>query len=317
MTERVVTITGGSGFVGQLLRVGLTQHGYRVRVFDRLRGSVVDLLRHRYLGTRQSWPGREVARRVRRIQSRLERSMIRTGLLRPSGDDILDLRSRLSARFRGSYAIVHLAAIAHPRMPGVTEADFRRINYAGAVNVFEAARDAGVPKFVFASSAQVYGINKPVRIDQLPILESNYCPTLEDGQSIYGWLKLEFERYLSRAQADGGTQRIALRLEYPGLRSETAANFYISTSIENLVAGFAGALEATADFGFEAINLADCDVDPRVADMQEFIRSQWPGVPNHTTGNECLLSTAKARALLGYRPLRGGHYLDMAMAAQW
>jgi hypothetical protein len=32
-------------------------------------------------------------------------------------------------------------------------------------------------------------------------------------------------------------------------------------------------------------------------------------VPNHTTGNECLLSTEKAQRMLGYRPIAGGHYL--------
>ena len=37
MTARSVTITGGSGFVGQLLRRGLRARGYRVHVFDRLR----------------------------------------------------------------------------------------------------------------------------------------------------------------------------------------------------------------------------------------------------------------------------------------
>lgn len=37
MSDRVVTITGGSGFVGQMLQVGLRQRGYEVRVFDQFR----------------------------------------------------------------------------------------------------------------------------------------------------------------------------------------------------------------------------------------------------------------------------------------
>ena len=204
MSAKVVTITGGSGFVGQLLRVGLPQSGYDVRVFDRMRGPLVNLLRRRYLGTSQSTLGLKCAQRVRSLQRRVEPALTSAGVLRPSGDDILDLRSRLTERFRGSFAVVHLAGIPHPRMPGAIEADFRRINYEGSVNVFEAARDATVSKFVFASSGQVYGINNPVRIDQLPILESNYCPTLEEGQNLYGWLKLEFERYMEQATNHGG-----------------------------------------------------------------------------------------------------------------
>lgn len=314
MSAKVVTITGGSGFVGQLLRVGLPQFGYDVRVFDRMRGPLVKLLRRRYLGTSQSTLGLKCAQRVRSLQRRVEPALTNAGVLRPSGDDILDLRSRLTEHFRGSFAVVHLAGIPHPRMPGAIEADFRRINYEGSLNVFEAARDAEVSKFVFASSGQVYGINNPVRIDQLPILESNYCPTLEEGQNLYGWLKLEFERYMEQATNHGTMQSTALRLEFPGLRSRTPANFYISTSIENVVAGFVGALEAPPSFGFAAVNLADAEVSPDIVDVQASIRQYWPQVPNQTTGNEGLLSIAKARSLLGYSPVQDGRYLDVSLA---
>ena len=314
MSAKVVTITGGSGFVGQLLRVGLAESGYDVRVFDRMRGGFVNLLRRRYLGTSRSSLGLKCAQQIRSLQRRAEPALIETGVLRPSNDDILDFRSRVAERLRGSYAVVHLAGIPHPRMPGAIEADFRRINYEGSLNIFEAARDAGVSKFVFASSGQVYGINNPVRIDQLPILESNYCPVLEEGQNLYGWLKLECERYMERAATNGNMQIIALRLEFPGLLSRTPVNFFVSTSIENVVAGFVGALEAPPSFGFEAVNLADGEVKPEIVDVQEFIRQQWPEVPNHTTGNEGLLSIAKARSLLGYRPVRDGRYLHLSLA---
>ena len=127
---------------------------------------------------------------------------------------------------------------------------------------------------------------------------------------MYGWTKLAFESYLSDAAKSGATQSISLRLEYPGFRSRTPSNFYVSTSIENLVAGFACALEAPASFGFEAVNLVDGDVDPDIVDIQEFIRRDWHHVPNHTMGNECLLSTAKAGSLMGYQPVRNGRYYD-------
>ena len=173
--------------------------------------------------------------------------------------------------------MIHLAAIPHPGVRGVTEDDLRRVNFDGSVNVFEAARTAGVARFVFASSAQVYGINDPVCLDQLPILESNRCPTLEEGQSMYGHLKREFERYLAAACLDGQLQASSLRLEYPGVRAVTPANQYISTSVGNLVAGFVCALEAPDTFAFEAFNLADSTVDPSIVDIQQFIRSRWPG----------------------------------------
>jgi hypothetical protein len=62
----VVTITGGSGFVGQLLRAGLSERGYSVRVFDRHRGPLVDLLTRRWFGLRpRALP---LAHAIRRVQ---------------------------------------------------------------------------------------------------------------------------------------------------------------------------------------------------------------------------------------------------------
>lgn len=309
MTRKTVTITGGNGFLGRLLQSGLRRQGYKVLVFDQIRGPLAGLLRRRYLGTSTERVPRILATLLRRGLRSTERMLVRAGVIRPSGDDILDLRSRLADRFRGSHAVIHLAALPHPHVPGATASDFRRINYEGSINVFEAARDAGVSKFIFASSCQVYGINKPVRIDQFPILETNYCPTLADGQSMYGFLKWKFERYLEReCGGQGRIQTVSLRLEFPGVRSMIPWNFYISTSIENIVAGFVTALEADLSSGCDVFNLADRYVDERIVNIQEFLKKNWPEVPNHTAGNGCLLSTEKASSLLGYNPRPGETY---------
>ena len=311
-----ITITGGSGFLGRMLQSGLRKQGYRIDVFDRLRGPVIGLLRSRFLGTSKAKTSQRIAEKLHRRLRSIEASLIGGGLIRPTTDDILALRSELAERFKGSYAVIHLAALPHPHFPGAVAADFQRINFDGAVNVFEAARDAGVAKFIFASSGQVYGINKPVRIDQFPILETNYTPTLEDGQSAYGHLKRAFEIYLEReSKVQDRMQSVAFRLEFPGVRSNFAWNLYISTSIENTVAGFAAALARDLDTAFEAFNLADDRVDEKIVDIQQFIRQHWPEVKNRTRGNQCLLGTEKASALLGYRPLRGGTYY--ALPVMW
>ena len=270
-------------------------------------------LRHIWLGANAAPGAIPRARRLRLAQARAEQALTRARILRPTGDDILDLRSRLTERFRGNRAVVHLAALPHPHVPGAVQQDYRRINYDGAVNVLGAAQDAGVPRFIFASSAQVYRINAPVLIDQFPILESNYLPSLEEGQSAYGSLKAEFERYLAAACRTGGTQALALRLECPGVRSDGPMNLFASTSIENTVAGFACALEADLDSPFETFNLVDGHVDPAIVDVQEFLEREWPDVPNHTRGNESLLSVEKARGLLGYEPAIRGTYYPLSL----
>ena len=313
MNGKIIVLTGGSGFVGQLLQTGLRRRGYDVRLFDQYRGAAMTLLRRRFLGTSRSRVGRAVARQIGKLQRRVSSRFLGGPLLRPTKDNILDLRSVLAERFRGAHAVVHLAGIPHPFLPGAIDADFRRINYDGSVNVFEAAQSVGVPKFLFASSAQVYGINNPTRIDQFPILESNYCPTLADGQHMYGFLKRKFEQYLAGACVDGDTRGASLRLEYPGFQSDSAGNFYAGTSVENLVSGFVCALENSFDFRFETFNLVDGHADEGIVDLQLAIRTFWPTVPNFTKGNESLISVAKAGELLGYKPIRGGSYIDKSL----
>lgn len=313
MSGKTITITGGNGFVGRILQSGLASHGYDIIVFDPMQGALVDLLRRRFLGTSTGLVARALAGGLRRGMRWLEGMLVRSGAILPTSDDVLDLRSRLVDRFRGSYAVIHLAGLSHPKVPGATESDYRRINYEGSVNVFEAAREAGVPKFIFSSSGQVYGINKPVRIDQFPILETNHCPTLEEGQNLYGYLKWEFERYMEQECSGQGMQAVALRLEFPGVRSRFPWNLYISTSIENTVVGFMAAVEGDLSTGFEVFNLADRWVDERIVNIQDFVKKNWPDVPNRTQGNECLLSSEKLCSVLGYDPEPDGKHFSLSV----
>lgn len=303
-----ITITGASGFVGRILQSGLRKQGYEIDIFDPMKGVLVNMLRSRPLGTSQTRLSRYLAKKFRQSLSRTERLLVKYHGIRVTTDDILDRPDSLVKRFRGSNAVIHLAALPHPNVPGMTAADFQRINYDGSVNVFEAARAAGVKKFIFASSAQVYNINSPLHIGQFPILETNYLPIIADGQSSYGFLKAEFERYLAQNCTGNDIQSIALRMEFPGVRSWYPWNFYISTSVENTVNGFAQALETEISTGFDTFNLADHYIDPKIVNIQDYLTTNWPDIPNHTTGNECLLSTQKARSVLGYNPKPNGTY---------
>lgn len=308
-----ITITGGSGFVGRMLRAGLSGSDYEVVVFDRFRGERIDRIRQRTAGTLHSLAGRAAGVALRRVQAKSESLLIAAGAIQPSDDDILAARDRLVERFRGSDLVIHLAALPHPTIPGMRDADYWRINYDGSINVFEAAREAGVRQFIFASSGQVYDINKMARIDQFPILETNYLPALADGINLYGFLKGEFERYASAHSDAGDMQTVALRLEFPGVLSRYEWNLYISCSIENTVAGFKLAMERDLSTAFDVFNLADSEVRRDIVDIQEFVTRKWPHVPNRVTGNGCLLGIDKARALLGYEPRSDGIYHSLGV----
>jgi nucleoside-diphosphate-sugar epimerase len=53
--------------------------------------------------------------------------------------------------------VVHLAAAAHPRGRSIEPAEFDRVNHVGWRNVLSEGRAAGAQRFVFFSSAVVYG----------------------------------------------------------------------------------------------------------------------------------------------------------------
>lgn len=69
-----------------------------------------------------------------------------------------DLRTLGPADFEGFDAVVHLAELSNdPLGENRPEITFR-INHEGSVRIAEAARQAGVKRFVYASSCSVYGV---------------------------------------------------------------------------------------------------------------------------------------------------------------
>jgi hypothetical protein len=57
-------------------------------------------------------------------------------------------------------------------------------------------------------------------------------------------------------------------------------------------------------------NIADAVVDPGIVDIQAYVQTRWPFVPNCSVANQCLLSTEKAQSILGYKPFSGGSYIE-------
>jgi nucleoside-diphosphate-sugar epimerase len=64
--------------------------------------------------------------------------------------DLLDLQSLVAAA-AGADAVVHLAALTHAR----SDADYQRFNVTGTKNLVEAARAAGVGRFVYVSTRAI------------------------------------------------------------------------------------------------------------------------------------------------------------------
>jgi UDP-glucose 4-epimerase len=114
-----VLVTGGAGFLGSHLVDALTERGHQVTVFDR-------------------------------VASRF----LPTGARMVEGD--LDDASALAAVVAGQDAVYHLAGFADLNAARDRPLDTVTSNIAGTVRLLEAMREAGVERFLFASTVYVY-----------------------------------------------------------------------------------------------------------------------------------------------------------------
>jgi len=124
---------------------------------------------------------------------------------------ILDLRNPDDCRraLRNVDCVINLAA----DMGGMGYIEAHRANCMVSVlintNLLCAARDAGVKRYFFSSSACVYNIDKQREADVTPLKEADAYPAMpEDG---YGWEKLFSERMCRHFFEDFGIQTRAAR----------------------------------------------------------------------------------------------------------
>lgn len=102
--------------------------------------------------------------------------------------DILDYDSLFATMKKGFDGLVHLAAFKAAGESMVAPGKYSVNNITGTINILNAACEAGVKRFVFSSSAAVYGEPQYVPMDEKhPTNPENY----------YGFTKLEIERFLS------------------------------------------------------------------------------------------------------------------------
>jgi nucleoside-diphosphate-sugar epimerase len=70
-----------------------------------------------------------------------------------------DVRSAEPADFKGVDTVVHLAALSNDPVGDLEPTITYAINHDGTVRVAEAAKEAGVSRFIFASSCSLYGVS--------------------------------------------------------------------------------------------------------------------------------------------------------------
>lgn len=169
-----VMITGGAGYLGSILTALLLAEGHKVRVLDSLAHGGESLL--------GAWchPGFEFVR-----------------------GDIRD-RATVKAAVSGRDAVVHLAAIvgdpACARNPDLA----RAVNLDAALQLIEESKQAGVARFVFASTCSNYGRMKDA--DRYVDEESELSPV-----SLYAETKVAVEMALLKSRDSNGWSPTPLR----------------------------------------------------------------------------------------------------------
>ncbi len=144
---RRVFVTGGAGYVGAVLVPRLLARGYRVRVLD------LHIFGHDALTEVAGHPGLEEI----------------TGDIR----DEAVLRRTLP----GCAAVIHLACISNDPSFALNPALSRSINFDAFAPLVRCSKEAGVERFIFASTSSVYGVSDAPEVTEdhplVPITDYN------------------------------------------------------------------------------------------------------------------------------------------------
>src|SRR6185295_11159778 len=171
MPKRAYLVTGGAGFIGSHITERLVRDGHAVRVLDDFSS------------------GKETNLDSFRNDIEVVRGDIRDA----------DVVKRAT---KGVDIVFHEAALGSVPRSVVDPLTTHEVNMTGTLNVFLAARDAGVKRVVYASSSSVYGETPvlPKREDMIP-----------QPLSPYALSKLAGEHYASVFRHVYGLEIVSLR----------------------------------------------------------------------------------------------------------
>jgi len=163
-----ILVTGGAGYIGSVVTYKLIEQGNDVSVIDDLSNGFAT----------------NVHPKAKFIEG-----------------SILD-KEKLSKALNGAEAVIHLAAKIRVEEGEVKPDLYRSINIDGTLMLLELCKSRNINKFIFASTAAVYG--DP---EDYPVTEnSNVAPV-----NVYGKTKLEIDQYLSLNASKLGMSAISFR----------------------------------------------------------------------------------------------------------
>lgn len=302
-------VTGAAGFIGSHVVEALLAAGHAVVGLDNFDDFYPRAVKERNLA------GALASKAFRLVEGDVRDAALLAGLM------------------RADMVVVHLAARAGVRPSIQQPALYASVNVLGTATVLEAARAAGVRRFVFASSSSVYGDSAPVPFrEDWPAVEpiSPYAATKRAGELLCAAyahlfpLRIAALRFFTvygpRQRPDlaihAFTRRTAAGEAIPFYGDGSAERDY--TYVDDILGGVLGAVAWTGEAAgpggaFEIVNLGESRTT-RLDRLVEVIAAALaaeglPSVvrlerlpPQPGDVRRTCADVSKARRLLGYAP---------------
>lgn len=204
-----------------------------------------------------------------------------------------DIRDIEPSDLRGFDAVVHLAALSNDPLGCLNEACTYDINHLGSVRLAQAAKDAGVPRYLFASSCSLYGAAG----DHMLAEDAQFNPLTAYGNSkvlveadVAKLASDDFSpTYLRNATAYGLSSRLRVDIVVNNLvgLASTSGKVVIQSDgtpwrplvhVQDISRAFLTVLEAPRELVHnQAFNVGSSDENYQIKDVADIVREVVPG----------------------------------------
>jgi nucleoside-diphosphate-sugar epimerase len=204
-----------------------------------------------------------------------------------------DVRDVEPGDLRGFDAVIHLAALSNDPLGCLNETCTLDINHVGSVRLAQAAKAAGVPRFLFASSCSLYGAAGDCLLDET----AAFNPI-----TAYGTSKVLVEADVSKLAADNFSPTFLRNATAygasPRLRADIVVNNLVGVAyttgevimqsdgtpwrplvhIEDISRAFLAVLEAPREaIHNQAFNVGSTDENYQIRDIATMVQDVVPG----------------------------------------